>query len=432
MGIDTGVTCETYVAGMKRKRENDNNRKKLLSFKKRRCEIRNKRVHGTLVNETKEGKTYEKDIDLCLPKSSSKNDDSLNTELPSDTLGTYENAVPPHTTRPQRCPIVYKDATVLYNIVLFDTETNTTGKKAELCQLAAMNKSGGASFSEYILPNRNIDKYASRVNNLFIRTVDGKRVLFKESNPVVTLTCEEALSRFVHYLEALISECQMLTTNHVCTVLLGHNAMRFDVPVLLHNSNSSVISKLQSLGICFGDTLSLFKNLAEHPALKDHAGNVCSLNQSAIYHALFSQNFDAHDALEDVKALHRILFSSPLLLTVKEIITHSQPIPFEEAYQDSLYLEKRHQLLQTLKFKLFAQANGAGIISQNMAERIAGSGLSYADLHDIYKDFGKNGLLPQWTSPVPAVDGSNKQHVTKNTGIMLAIGHNFEQTEREE
>jgi hypothetical protein len=75
--------------------------------------------------------------------------------------------------------------------VLFDTDTNTIGKQAELCQLAAINWSSLASFSEYVLPNQNIDKYASRINrNLSIKTVDGKRVLFKQSNSVLILTCE--------------------------------------------------------------------------------------------------------------------------------------------------------------------------------------------------------------------------------------------------
>jgi DNA polymerase III epsilon subunit-like protein len=140
---------------------------------------------------------------------------------------------------------------VFYNIVLFDTETNTTGKQAELCQLAAINQSSLASFSEYVLPNKNIDKYASRVNNLSIKTVDGKRVLFKQSNPVLALTCDEVLSRFIHYLENSVRKCQKLTAHKVCTVLVEHNAKRFDVPVILHNSNSSIITKFQSLGIFF-------------------------------------------------------------------------------------------------------------------------------------------------------------------------------------
>jgi hypothetical protein len=59
------------------------------------------------------------------------------------------------------CPdIVYHD-NIFYNIIVFDTETNATGRAAELCQLSAVDKSDHCSFSEYILPNNCIDKYAS-------------------------------------------------------------------------------------------------------------------------------------------------------------------------------------------------------------------------------------------------------------------------------
>jgi hypothetical protein len=44
---------------------------------------------------------------------------------------------------------------------VFDTETNATGRAAELRQLSAVDKSDHCSFSEYILPNNCIDKYAS-------------------------------------------------------------------------------------------------------------------------------------------------------------------------------------------------------------------------------------------------------------------------------
>jgi hypothetical protein len=50
--------------------------------------------------------------------------------------------------------------------------------------------------------------------------------------------------------------------------------------------------------------------------------------KSAVYKALFDQGFDARDALEDVKALHLILFSTPLNLLEIDLITHCQAITF--------------------------------------------------------------------------------------------------------
>ncbi|CAB4000413.1 exonuclease R569 [Paramuricea clavata] len=394
LGIEPGTNCEAYVNGMKRKRDGDNNRKKSLKFKKRRNEIHTKQIHGI---------------------------------LSTDTLASYEVFVPPYTPRPQCSPIAFDDnAAVFYNIVLFDTETNTTGKQAELCQLAAINQTTLASFSQYVLPNKNIDKYASRVNNLSIKTVDGKRVLSKQSNPVLALTCDEVLSRFIHYLKNSIRECQKLTAHKVCTVLVGHNAKRFDVPVILHNSNSNIIAKFQSLGIFFGDSLSLFEYLVKESILKDRNGDSCALNQSAVYKALFDQGFDAHDALENVKALHRILFSSPLNLSEKDLITHCQAIPFDEAYQDNLYLDQRHQLAQTFNTKLH------GTISKGMVEKIASSGLSFANLQSLFDKFGRNGLIGVLSNPPTNNRGSKKPRVTKSKRILLAIVQYFEQTASEQ
>ena len=430
LGIEPGNNCEAYVDGMKRKRDDDNTRKKSLKFKKRRNEIHTKRIHGILSSEKKEGKTYETNIGLTLPKATSTcttaNEELFCPDLPVDTLAPYEEIVPPYTPRPQCSPIAFDDnAAVFYNIVLFDTETNTTSKQAELCQLAAINQSRLASFSEYVLPNKNIDKYASRVNNLSIKTVDGKRLLFKQSNPVLALTCDEVLSRFINYLENSVRECQKLTAHKVCTVLVGHNAKRFDVPVILHNSNSSIIAKFQSLGIFFGDSLSLFEYLVKESILKDRNGDSCALNQSAVYKALFDQGFDAHDALEDVKALHRILFSSPLNLSEKDLITHCQAIPFDEAYQDNLYLDQRHQLVQTLDTKLH------GTISKSMVQKIASSGLSFANLQSLFDKFGRNGLIGVLSSPPTNNRGSKKPRVTKSKRILLAIVQYFEQTASE-
>jgi len=58
---------------------------------------------------------------------------------------------------------------VSFNFVLFDTEKNSTAKLAELCQLAAVDRSG-KNVSCYILPNRDMDAHASKVNHRAIKT----------------------------------------------------------------------------------------------------------------------------------------------------------------------------------------------------------------------------------------------------------------------
>jgi len=56
------------------------------------------------------------------------------------------------------------------------------------------------------------------------------------------------------------------------------------------------------------------KNLVKgkHPSLVLSDGSTVKLNQQSIYQALFHEPFPAHDAMEHVKVLRRIVFQSCL------------------------------------------------------------------------------------------------------------------------
>ena len=235
---------------------------------------------------------------------------------------TYESAVFEFTPRPT-CPYIIHSDNIFYNIIVFDTETNATGRAAELCQLSAIDKSGHCSFSEYILPD--IDKYASRINKLSVRTVNGQRTLFKEAEQLATLTSSEAISRFSLFLESSVEYCKTLTDKVVYTLLMGHNARQFDTPVILRNSTSSFHEKRQSMS-------QLVRS--KHPALKQADGQFCAVNQSALYECLFQETFEAHDTFEDVKALSKMLFHSKLQLSEEFIVNHCKPISCDHALND--------------------------------------------------------------------------------------------------
>lgn len=64
----------------------------------------------------------------------------------------YENAVPKYTSRSTVQKEKFDDSK-FYHFVSFDIKTNSTGKSAEVCQLAALDRSG-KQFSCYILPTR--------------------------------------------------------------------------------------------------------------------------------------------------------------------------------------------------------------------------------------------------------------------------------------
>ena len=172
-------------------------------------------------------------------------------------------------------------------IILFDVETNTTGKTAQLCQLSAIDKTGQNCYSQYILPDKDIDKYSTRVNKLMVKTVNGNRTLFKDDVALETLTSQEAISRFVSYIQHCIDCCKARTRSDVCTVLIGHNAKRFDIPIH-RNSSREIHARMQALGISFGDSLSMFEHLLKikHPAFTQSSGHV--LQTSRLYTRLYS------------------------------------------------------------------------------------------------------------------------------------------------
>ena len=83
-----------------------------------------------------------------------------------------------------------------YQFIVFDTETASLGKKAQICQLAAITQEG-KTYNEYVLPTCNISNYASRVNKLTVKTVNGQKTLLKENVPVHSVPLSECLQTFI-------------------------------------------------------------------------------------------------------------------------------------------------------------------------------------------------------------------------------------------
>ena len=102
---------------------------------------------------------------------------------------------------------------------------------------------------------------------------------------------------------------------------------------------------------------------------------------------------DAHDAYEDVKAHRQMLFSSPLQLSDAFIVSHCKPVSYEWAWKDLQYLDRRHEIMKSFEHKLYSPACDE-VITKCMAEKIAGSGLTYQDLAKLFKDFADRDCFP--------------------------------------
>jgi len=382
--IEPGKYCTEYNDRMTTKVLRDKIRKSTVAFKGRRSQLNFQKCSQTARKETREGKTYETGIGLNLEltsiMSSPTTDRQSVMSMSPNQFKEIENFAPKITFRPVAKQVKYGDK-ILYNFLIFDCKTNGTGKSAEICQLSVTNKSASNKFSVYIMPTQDIDLYASKVNKLEIVKINGERKLYKDDKVVratvylliLRLLNSRAISHNIY-----ISITKDTTNKQVHIVLIGHNASTFNTPILLRNAGKGFSSDLQSMDVWFADSLSLFKELikSQLPSLRNADGTFPKTNRSSLYKTLFNKTFDAPDALEDVLAQRKILFSSKLELLNEIIVENSALTDTSHAFEDLEYLDGRHKILQLLRGKLYNPERNDGAITKSIAEKIARSGLA--------------------------------------------------------
>ena len=89
------------------------------------------------------------------------------------------------------------------------------------------------------------------------------------------------------------------------------------------------------------------------------------------------------------------------------------------------YNDSRHRNMQTFIGKMFDPHTNSGCLKKNMLMKICGSGLTYEDLQNVYRNHGKDGLVAILLRP-PSASSPNKPKVTKTTRILTAIVEHFE------
>ena len=150
----------------------------------------------------------------------------------------YENAVPKFTQRPSIREKKFDDHKFYY-FVLFDMETNSTGNLVELCQLAAVDTLTN-NFHVVIPTNRDIGPYL-QVKSKQTRGKNFKWKMYSIQRGS-TLPLQNALIESA-------TTAALNTSKPIFTVLAGHNAFSFDIPILLQNGGDSFITKLSPLNV---------------------------------------------------------------------------------------------------------------------------------------------------------------------------------------
>ena len=131
-----------------------------------------------------------------------------------------------------------------------------------------------------------------------------------------SLPLSECLVNFLNFLSSVGPSS---TTRH--TVLIGHNSSVFDTPTLLRCAGLDFEQMLSSMNFSFVYSLHLLKTLTKNrPTSLNLGGKARKSNLPSVFKTLFDEYFQAHYALEGVRALRRVLFEFSLKLTNEDIV----------------------------------------------------------------------------------------------------------------
>ena len=196
------------------------------------------------------------------------------------TLPPDESAEPaiPYKTR----NIVGKRFADEVSFVVFDLETGGLRYlEHDILQISAV--CGDKEFNAYVEPTRPISREASNVNKL--THVNGQ--LHYKRNPVETIPITDALQQFMDFLQEIPKP-----------IPVGHYSKQFDLPFLrFYLKENNMWETFLSVVVGYVDTWIVFRQ--EFP-------NRTSYKQVDLVRGLLGEEYEAHSALEDVRALQKL------------------------------------------------------------------------------------------------------------------------------
>ncbi|XP_068672897.1 uncharacterized protein [Montipora foliosa] len=212
-----------------------------------------------------------------------------------------------------------------------------------------------------MVPTKTISAGASRVTQLTVR----KGKLYRMGEPVDAVEMKDALHKFVNWLKAKNKK----------VVLFAHNANAFDSKRIIYTlMRCNLLNPFTECVAGFVDTLSLFKNIL--PERKTYS-------QESLVTDLLGVSYGAHDALEDVRAIQKLV--SHVNVNGKEISESSFTVDY--ALESTKYCVNRATNMHTLQPLIVAK-----VVSKGMAEKIAGSNLQLCHINLAFQRGGLEGI----------------------------------------
>ncbi|XP_061170673.1 uncharacterized protein LOC133180113 [Saccostrea echinata] len=341
-GISPGKFTEEHARKRMKRRREVQNKIQLPSTKLRRLILKQERAVTQGAQETLEGDSYQSGI------GHSEHPDI--TKLPDPVMpGSFKPVTLSSTEEP--------------TMVMFDLETTDLIRgrhMPHIVQIAAVELKSGSAFNTYVRPKMAQTDTARTVTGI----VASSSGVFVAGKLVESENIHSAAEKFIKYLKKFKNVC-----------LFAHNGRRFDFPVLISTfKNIEKDIELASVVTCCIDSLSMFKK-----CFKDQD----SYKQESLFRSLLNDTYSAHNAVDDVKALGKLVQHA--LLSSVDVLTFS--FPLNAVLQQLTYNGE--------KAKNYSSLTGLvqnAVISKSMAGKIAGSGLAFQHLKAIKNRDGEDGL----------------------------------------
>ena len=210
----------------------DNARKSSTKFELRRRTLFTNKTHKQARKETQEATSYQSNIGLNLDPNAQQHHEEnlsiLNYIYFGECKGILKDCealLQEPIVRPEVQARVYDEQSYFYNFLMWDNETTTIGKAAEIIQISVVNKDKQFSFFEYVTPETAVSLAASKVYGLTSQVLNGIHLLHKDGNDGQSVSLQECLRRLLNFIETTRSHYNKETRKPVITVMLGHNSV---------------------------------------------------------------------------------------------------------------------------------------------------------------------------------------------------------------
>ncbi|XP_069140835.1 uncharacterized protein [Argopecten irradians] len=255
--LSPGFYTNKLTTRLDRIREERKKKQRSIYFKRKRIQLKKKRKSTDRKLSLHESISYQTDLEMMS-----------------------------NTEEHQEIPVPAKLSTCSEeSFIIFDIETTGLARTSDITQLAAV--CGDKEYQSYVMPRSPISTEASKVTGLTCSLAENK--LYKNGKEVKSVTLQTALLDFLDFLESFTTP-----------ILVGHNAASFDINILTNKLREfNLFSRFCTCVSSFIDTLKVARRI--YP--KKEVGNY---KQCTLVKAVINKEYQAHSAIEDVRALQEL------------------------------------------------------------------------------------------------------------------------------